>query len=120
MGQITLEGMEFFAWHGVSDEEQKTGNRYSVDLCIDTDLRASGLSDDLSDTVDYGKVYTIVAEEMQIKSRLLEHIGYRITRRLKDEFTGITKVTLHVSKFNPPVGGVVYRSKITLEESFIH
>lgn len=120
MGQITLEGMEFFAYHGLSDEEQKTGNRYGVDICIDTDLRASGLSDDLADTVDYGKVYTIVAEEMQTKSRLLEHIGYRITRRLKEEFTGIAKVTLHVSKYNPPVGGVVYRSKITLEESFIH
>lgn len=120
MGQITLEGMEFFAHHGVSDEEQKTGNRYSVDICMETDLRVPGLSDDLSDTVDYGRVYTLVAEEMQAKSRLLEHLGYRIIHRLKQELTGLTKVTLHVSKYNPPVGGVVYRSKVTLEESFIH
>ncbi|MCD8538532.1 MAG: dihydroneopterin aldolase [Leadbetterella sp.] len=120
MGQITLEGMEFFAYHGLSDEEQKTGNRYGVDICIDTDLGASGRSDDLSDTVDYGRVYALVAEEMQTKSRLLEHIGYRIMARLKEEFTGISKVKLHVSKFNPPVGGIVQRSKITIEESFIH
>lgn len=120
MGQIALEGMEFFANHGFSDEEQKTGNRYSIDICIDTDLRAPGLSDDLSDTLDYSKVYGIVAEEMQIRSRLLEHIGYRIIHRLKEEFTGIAKVCVHVSKYNPPVGGVVHRSKVTLEESFIH
>lgn len=120
MGQITLEGMEFFAHHGVSDEEQKTGNRYSVDVCIDTDLQASCLSDDLSDTLNYGRVYTLVAEEMQEKSRLLEHLGYRIIQRLKQEFSGMTRVSINVSKYNPPVGGVVHRSKVTLEESFIH
>ena len=29
MGQIALEGMEFFAYHGHFDEEQKIGNKYS-------------------------------------------------------------------------------------------
>jgi len=120
MGQITLEGMEFFAHHGVSDEEQKTGNRYSVDICIDADLQAPCLSDDLADTLNYGRIYVIIAEEMQTRSRLLEHLAYRIILRLKEEFTGMLKVTLHVSKYNPPVGGVVHRSKVTLEESFIH
>lgn len=120
MGLITLEGMEFFAHHGVSDEEQKTGNRYSIDVCIETDLEASRISDALADTLDYGRVYALVAEEMQVSSRLLEHLGHRIICRLKEEFTGIARVTVHVSKYNPPVGGVVHRSKVTLEESFIH
>lgn len=120
MGQIALEGMEFFAHHGVSDEEQKTGNRYSVDIEIDTDLGPACLSDDLSDTLNYGRVYAIIAEEMQTRSRLLEHLGYRIIHRLKEEFTGMARITLHVSKHNPPVGGVVHRSKVTLEERFIH
>ena len=120
MGQITLEGMEFFAHHGVSDEEQQTGNRYSVDVCIHTDLDASSVSDDLADTVDYGTVYTVVAEEMKQSSRLLEHLAYRIIRRLEEEFSGLAHVIVHVSKYNPPVGGVVHRSKVTLEESFHH
>ena len=112
--------MEFFARHGVSDEEQKTGNRYSVDVYIDADLLAACQSDQLSDTLNYGRIYAIIAEEMQIRSRLLEHVGHRIIERLKAEFTGMTRITLHVSKYNPPVGGVVYRSKVTLEESLIH
>ena len=120
MGRITLEGMEFFAHHGVSDEEQETGNRYSVDVLIDTDLNLSAASDDLKDTLDYGKVYAIVAAEMKEKSRLLEHLAHRIIRRLAEEFRGMGHVTVHVSKYNPPVGGVVHRSKVTLEESFIH
>lgn len=120
MGQVALEGMEFFAHHGVSDEEQTTGNRYSVDIIIHSDLHKSCLSDDLADTLDYGKVYVLVSEEMKQRSRLLENLAHRIISRIKMEFTGIEKVTIHVSKYNPPVGGVVHRSKVTLEESFIH
>ncbi|MDX5443432.1 MAG: dihydroneopterin aldolase, partial [Hymenobacteraceae bacterium] len=47
MGQIALEGMEFFAFHGFYDEEQKIGNKYGVDLYIKTDLHAAAESDDL-------------------------------------------------------------------------
>ncbi|RZK29989.1 MAG: dihydroneopterin aldolase, partial [Hymenobacter sp.] len=32
MGQIALEGLEFFAFHGYYDEEQKIGNKYGVDI----------------------------------------------------------------------------------------
>ena len=109
--------MEFYAHHGVWDEEQKIGNRYEIDLHIEANLEASGLSDNLDDTVDYGAAYRIVAEEMQVSSRLLEHVGQRILKRLRSEFPEAGRMEIHVSKFNPPVGGVVQRSKITLENS---
>jgi dihydroneopterin aldolase len=38
MGKITLEGLEFFAFHGYYDEEQKIGNKYGVDITIETFL----------------------------------------------------------------------------------
>ena len=44
MGQIALEGMEFFAFHGYYDEEQKIGNKYGVDLYIETNLNAAAAS----------------------------------------------------------------------------
>lgn len=115
MGQIALEGMEFFAYHGFFDEEQKIGNKYNVDLFIDTDLFPAGVSDSLSDTIDYSKVYDLVAAEMKISGKLLEHVAYRIIDALKSEFRNIQSVKVQVSKFNPPVGGIVRCSKITLE-----
>lgn len=118
MGQIALEGMEFFAFHGFSDEEQKIGNKYCIDIFIETNLSKPAVTDNLEDTVDYSEVYAIVAKEMKEKSRLLEHVGYRIIEKVKTRFSSIKKVEIHVSKFNPPVGGVVNRSKIILEESF--
>ena len=116
MGQIALEGMEFFAYHGYFDEEQKIGNKYIVDLFIDTDLSKPSSTDNLTDTIDYGKMYEIVSKEMETKSRLLEHIGYRIIDSLKSEFKGIQNIKVMIAKLNPPVGGIVNKSKITLEE----
>lgn len=109
--------MEFYAYHGVWDEEQKIGNRYEVDLHIEADLDSSALSDRLQDTVDYGSAYRIVAEEMKISSRLLEHVAHRILTRLRQAYPQAGKLEIQVSKFNPPVGGVVKRSKITLENT---
>jgi dihydroneopterin aldolase len=36
-GVIILEGLEFFAYHGVSDAERQTGNKYIVDIKIISD-----------------------------------------------------------------------------------
>lgn len=118
MGKIVLEGMEFFAHHGYSDEEQKIGNKYGVDIYIGVDIEKAMSTDHLADTVDYSVVYAITAQEMAVKSRLLENIGHRILRAVKAKYSQINQIEIHISKYNPPVGGVVYRSKIILQESF--
>ncbi|RYU79759.1 dihydroneopterin aldolase [Hymenobacter persicinus] len=115
MGQVALEGMEFFAYHGYYDEEQKIGNRYSVDLYVKADLQAAGVSDELQSTVNYVVLYGIVAEEMRVPARLLEHVGHRILDRILAELPAVRAARVRVSKFNPPFGGLCYRSAITLK-----
>lgn len=115
MGQIVLEGIELYAYHGALDEEQVIGNKYGIDLYIHTDLKKAAQSDNLLDTINYFTAYQIISEEMKIKSRLLENVAYRILKRIKNQFPEIDKTTIHISKFNPPVGGVVAKSKVILE-----
>ncbi|TGE22222.1 dihydroneopterin aldolase [Hymenobacter aquaticus] len=115
MGQIALEGMEFFAYHGFYDEEQKIGNRYSVDLYVGTDLHAAGTSDALDNTVNYVVLYGIVKEEMAVSARLLEHVGHRILDRVLGQFPHVKSVKVSVSKYNPPFGGVCERSRVTMK-----
>ncbi|MBP6385288.1 MAG: dihydroneopterin aldolase [Pseudarcicella sp.] len=114
MGKIALEGMEFFAYHGVSDEEQKIGNKYQVDVELDCDINAAAVSDDLKYTINYAEVYLIVDRIMAKKTRLLEHIAFNIIEEIKQQFQQVDSVTVEVSKFNPPLGGICARSKITL------
>lgn len=114
MGQIALEGLEFFAFHGYYDEEQKIGNKYGVDLYISTNLLAAGTTDKLAQTVNYEVLYRLVAEEMQRPARLLEHLGHRVLDRIMGEFADVRKVKISVSKFNPPLGGICRRARVTL------
>ncbi|WP_242922914.1 dihydroneopterin aldolase [Pontibacter liquoris] len=117
MGQIALEGMEFFAFHGYYDEEQKIGNKYGIDLHIDTDLRHAAASDDLHQTVNYEVLYALVLEEMKLPARLLEHLGHRIIDKVYERFPFVQSVKVSVYKYNPPLGGICKWAKVTLEEA---
>lgn len=114
MGQIALEGLEFFAFHGYYDEEQKIGNKYGVDLHLKTDLHAAGASDKLAETVNYEVLYRVTLEEMQRPARLLEHLAHRILDRLLQEFPQVRRAQVSISKFNPPLGGICHRARVTL------
>lgn len=107
MSTISIQGMEFFAHHGCMKEEQIIGTRFIVDLHLETETEAAEKTDDLSKTVNYQAVYGLVREEMGIKSKLLEHVAYRIITRVRGHFPQIERVTVKVCKLNPPVGGKV-------------
>jgi dihydroneopterin aldolase len=46
-----------------------------------------------------------VKEEMQTRSKLLEHVGRRILIRVKKEFPDINYAKIKIRKLNPPLGG---------------
>jgi len=117
MGQIAIEGMEFYAYHGCFEEEQLIGTRFAVSIYIKTDTSKAERSDDLNQTVDYQAVYHIVKEEMAITSNLLEHVGRRIMDRLFLDFPLAKKARLRIEKLVPPVGGKVEHVSVTLKES---
>lgn len=117
MGKITLEGLEFFAYHGFYKPERLTGNRYSIDLSVFTDFKPAAQHDDLSETINYETLYKIVKEEMGKPSKLLEHIALRILEKVFQEFSGVEKGEIKVVKFNPPIGGVCKNANVVLTQN---
>ena len=115
MGTISLEGLEFFAYHGFYPEEQRIGNKYALDITIHTNFMEAAIHDKLSETVNYETLYQIAAKVMQEPSKLLEHIGFKVISRVRDHYPDVQNVVVRVSKFNPPVGGVCTRAVITME-----
>jgi dihydroneopterin aldolase len=116
MGTIKLQNIRTFSFHGCLEEEGKIGSDYRVDLEIKTDLRKSSLSNDIKDTVDYVLLNQIVVEEMDIRSKLLEHVASRIIVRIFKEIPSVSRIILGVSKLNPPIGGDVEAVTIEMEE----
>jgi dihydroneopterin aldolase len=105
MGKIEVNGLRFYSHHGCMEQETKIGGQYQVDVVITADLGVSGLSDKLDDTVDYCAVHKVVAREMAVPSKLIEHVGRRIVEALKSELELVQGVEVKVTKFSPPIEG---------------
>lgn len=116
MGIIEIENMEFYAYHGCYNEEKVVGNRFLVNLTIATDCKKASETDNLNDALNYQIAYQLVKKEMEIKSNLLENIAGRILNRLHDEFSGILKATVKISKMNPPMGGQMEKVSVTMSK----
>ena len=117
MGKIHIEEMEFYAFHGHYQEEQIVGNRFLLDLILETDMTKPAKTDELEDAVNYQTAYKLVKNEMRIKSKLLENIAKRILDALFSELQGIQKATVIIRKMNPPMGGQMRAVSVTLERT---
>jgi len=105
IGVIELEEMEFYAYHGCFKEEQVVGNRFLVNVTLETDCTIAAGSDNINDALNYVSVYEIVREQIMQNSHLLEHLNKRIIDGIYECFPQLIKATVKVSKMNPPMGG---------------
>ena len=107
MGLITINNMEFFAYHGFFEMEQKTGNLFSISVTLETNTIFAELNDDIMGTINYQDIYEIVKREMNITSKLIENVAYRIKKSIFDFDNRILSVQLEIKKINPAIGGKV-------------
>ena len=105
-GIIEIEGMEFFAFHGCYETERVVGNKFSK----------AAQTDNIADALSYLTAYEIIAKEMMITSHLLEHVAKRMIDALYNAFPQISHVTIKVSKLNPPLGGKIAATSVTLSK----
>jgi 7,8-dihydroneopterin aldolase/epimerase/oxygenase len=116
MGVILLKGIKLYAHHGCMPEETIIGSDYEVDVVLEADLSEASNSDELSNTLDYVIVHQIVADEMKIPSKLLEHVVQRIMTNLLRTYSEIQALEVSVAKINPPINGNVNR--VVVKEIF--
>jgi dihydroneopterin aldolase len=104
--EILLEGMRFYAYHGVNPEERALGQRFVVDVVLAVDLRRPGQSDDLADTVSYSAVYKVVRGIVEGEPRnLIEAVAEKIAAAILTGFSRVARVTVSVRKPEVPMKG---------------
>jgi dihydroneopterin aldolase len=113
--QIEVNGIQLYAFHGCLEEEGRIGGHYIVDVSLTTDFTSAALTDDLTQTVNYVDINQIVAEEMAIRSKLIEHVGQRISRRIFQELKAIEKLKVKITKLCPPINGDVQNVAIIIK-----
>jgi len=97
--------MQFYAFHGVYEQERKVGNTYFVDLKLGADLDKVCKSDELKDTINYASIFDKVKEAMASPSKLIEHLAENICQSIKTNFPQIQTIEIKVTKINPPLIG---------------
>jgi len=97
LDRLAVTGIEVLGHHGVFDFERRDGQLFTVDLVLGLDTRPAARSDDLQDTVDYGRLVTSVAEAVAHDPvDLIETLAERIAALcLADERVHWTEVTVH-------------------------
>lgn len=105
--RILLQGVQFYGYHGVHEEERRLGQRFLVDVELRLDLSGAASEDNVSAGVDYSRVHALVLEiGTRQQFRLLETLATRIAAAILERFP-IQGVTVRATKPSPPLPGVL-------------
>ncbi|MDB4710843.1 dihydroneopterin aldolase [Flavobacteriales bacterium] len=116
MNVIQVHGIRCYSLHGCLKEETKIGGTFEVNIDVICDFSKSAQTDALADTIDYVRINKIVEQEMDIPSKLIESVAYRILAKLKSSSSLILKCKVEIQKINPPIDGDVKYVSVIVEE----
>lgn len=104
MDTIELRGLTFYGYHGAFAEEQRLGQRFVVDIRLGLDLAEAGRHDDLSRTVDYGKVAETARAIVEGPPfRLIEALAEALASAILEAHALVTEIEVRVAKPSAPI-----------------
>ena len=112
--EISLKDIKFYSYHGVYEQERRTGNEFIVNLSVFIEASTQIEDDQISSTVSYAELFSIVENEMRQPRNLMEKVAMLIVERIKKEFPKITRGHLRIEKTRPPIPGMLGSASITL------
>lgn len=100
---VEVVGLALWCHHGVSDAEQEVGQTVLFDVSLEVPDCGARMSDDVSETVDYGLVCEEVERVATAQShRTLERVCQLVGESLLSKF-GAAGVTVRAAKPEPPL-----------------
>ncbi|WP_421939650.1 dihydroneopterin aldolase [Pedobacter sp.] len=109
---VALRDVKCFALHGYYPEEQLIGNHFVIDL--ETEFDAIGFDDELSQTVNYEDLNTIILNEMKNTQKLLETVLKNIISKVIEQYPFVANIKVSMKKLNPPMPGQIGHSFVQL------
>ena len=113
---VKVENLKIYAFHGCMEEEKVIGSDYIVNIEADCFVGKDAFNDVISGTVDYVDLARIAKMEMLTRSKLLEAVVKRIINRSFEEIDVLNRISVTVSKLNPPINADVEAVSVTMEE----
>ena len=102
MLKIELSRLLFHAFHGVHEEESRTGGDFEVDLSVYFEPRTIPVRH-LDETIDYTLLYQLVKQRMEQPTPLLETLATEIAQEILSAYAKAEEVCVKIKKLNPPI-----------------
>ena len=113
---ILLEGIQVPAALGVTAAERRARRPVLLDLEVEYDLRASGASDRIGQTLHYKRIFEVVEDvAANQEHKLVEALGERIARAVLARFPA-EAVTVTVRK-PTPIAGVLQHAGVRIRRA---
>ena len=114
MAVVSLKGMKFYAYHGYYEAERRIGTNFILDVDVHLPIEDDP-NDEIEKTVNYEGIYSVCQRVMGQKYALLESVVYDIGQKIKQNHPEVSKVTVTLSKLNPPLPGKVEKAVVKIE-----
>ncbi|MEN9566031.1 MAG: hypothetical protein RLZZ69_1227 [Cyanobacteriota bacterium] len=113
MDSIQVSGIRAYGYVGYLPEEKVLGQWFEVDLTLWIDLSPAGISDDITDTLDYREAIAIVKEQITTaKFDLVE----KLVSAIADKILSLEKVSQVQVKLSKPAAPIPdFNGRITLD-----
>ena len=108
--KVSLTSVRFFSPIGFYEEERVLGNGFLVDVSVSFPFLSAD-SEDLSNTVNYEEIYSLMCAVMKKERKLLESAAEEILLGIRAKYGFVCEVNVSICKATPPFGhGDMYAS----------
>lgn len=113
--KIRLKNMVFYGYHGAFAAEKELGQKFEVDLEVETDLQNMG--DDTELSFNYVDAYTLIKEIVEEKEcNLPETVAEMIAEQILRMYD-VKQIVVKVRKMQVPIGGYVDYLEVEITRS---
>lgn len=111
--KVVLREVRFYAPIGFYEEEQVIGNEFFLNLDVSFPFENSD-AEDLKNTINYEELYQILVEVMHPRRKLIESALEDILDMVLKKYNFVQEVNVVIRKSNPPFGGDLANSEVSL------
>lgn len=114
---VYIENLRMHAYHGVMPQERRVGNDYVVNVRVGYPWMEAAKNDDVSQTLNYATLASLVEDVMRKPVNLLETAAAAMAEEIRHRFAKVSLIEIDIKKVAPPVEqhtdgcGVTYKEK---------
>jgi dihydroneopterin aldolase len=114
---LHLEKLQFFAYHGLYEEEKKLGNEFELNISASF-FSTQPVITEINQTINYAAIYELAKSEMMQPRELLETFLSDLAEKIKRQFPELVKLKMSLYKLQMPLTNFQGRIGVEIEKEY--